>query len=428
MMRGRLILEQLFPGLQDQLIAAGAHVVDMAGEVAWLTPAGWGVNFASDLKMLTFTRGFLDWHVRSRLLKACAGVRVLENWEVTRLLCSDTSAVAGAVVRRRGTSGADRASEQMLFGDLVVDASGRASHAPQWMQMLGYEPPQETFVSAFLGYASRLYQMPAGFKSDWKGAYIQAAPPERTRGAVMFPVEGDRWLLTLCGGGRDYPPTDEAGFLDFARSLPSPLVYEAIKDAVPLSPVHSFRATENRLRHYERLTRRPENFLVMGDAACAFNPVYGQGMTVAAIGALTLDEALREHKEHHSPDNSFKELASLFQKKLAEANTVPWMMATGEDYRYRETVGGPPTLMTRLTHRYMDGVVRLSTKDTGVRRVLLEAFHLMRPPTALFHPAIICKVGGQAISGALARVTRSSSSTRALSNAPLRQILSGDTR
>ncbi|MDQ3753761.1 MAG: 2-polyprenyl-6-methoxyphenol hydroxylase-like oxidoreductase, partial [Acidobacteriota bacterium] len=352
MLRGRRILEKLFPGLAAELIAAGALEIDMAGETAWLTPAGWGARYNSGLKMLTFTRELLDWHVRHRLT-AHERVRLLVGCEVSRLLPATCGrAVAGVAIRSRRLAESAGVDERVLPAELVIDASGRGSRAERWLQELGSMPPAETVVSAFLGYASRLYRRPPEFRDDgqmlgqgdvdnlnyyrppkfrgdWKSVYLQAAPPERTRAAVLFPVEGDRWLLTLCGGGKDYPPTDEAGFLEFARSLPSPLVYDTIKDAEPLSPIYGFRATENRWRHYEELRCLPENFLTIGDAACAFNPVYGQGMSIAALGALALDETLRKHRRR--PDGSFNGLARSFQKRLAKVNSAPWLLATGED-------------------------------------------------------------------------------------------------
>lgn len=403
MMRGRMILEDFFPGLQDELIRAGAPLMDSTADLAMLTPAGWATRFASNLSLLTFTRDLLDYHVRRRLA-GLPQVRFIEEVEVTGLLPADKAGgVAGAAVRLRSQAGEGSDGAQMLLpADLVIDASGRGSQAPQWLAALGYAPPPETMVNGFLGYASRLYRRPASFSGNWKALFIQAAPPERTRAGLIFPVEGDRWLVSLTGGGRDYPPIDEAGFADFARHLASLEFYNAIKDTEPLSPISSFRATENRLRHYERMPRLPQNFIVLGDAACAFNPVYGQGMSAAALGALALAQNLREQASGHAD----RRLASSFQKKLAKVNAAPWMLATSEDYRYRETVGGPASLTTRLMHRYMDQVIRLSTKSSIVRRRLMEVFHMLRTPDTLFHPGIILRVLKQAIKQTLAPAAR----------------------
>ncbi len=222
-------------------------------------------------------------------------------------------------------------------------------------------------------------------------------PPDNGRGGVLYPVEGNRWVVTLGGVGRDYPPTDEAGFLDFARSLRSPILYEAIEDAQPLSPIYSYRRTENRLLHYENLSRLPEGFVAVGDAVCAFNPVYGQGMTIAAKGALTLDECLRQ--QLGGSKSSLTGLTQRFQKRLAQLNATPWLMATGEDFRFATTEGGQRDWMSRLMQRYMDMVILVSLDHPQVYRTFAEVVHMVKPPTTLFGPGILAQVLGQAING-----------------------------
>jgi 2-polyprenyl-6-methoxyphenol hydroxylase-like FAD-dependent oxidoreductase len=278
-----------------------------------------------------------------------------------------------------------------ITADLVIDATGRASRAPRWLKELGYQAPKETVVNAHLGYASRLYRVPEDFNGDWTCAYVQSAPPKRTRGAILFRVEGNRWLLTLVGGGRDYPPSDEAGFLEFARSLPDPIIYDAVRTAEPLTPIKTHRGTENRMRRFESAKQLPENFLLLGDAVCAFNPVYGQGMTIASLGALTLRKSLREQERLH-PDGSLKGLSRRFQKQLAKVNQAPWLMATGEDYRYGETDGAGPGVMTKFMHRYMEHVLELSTRSVAVRSVLMREFNILAPPTTLFQPRVLFRV------------------------------------
>ena len=307
--------------------------------------------------------------------------------------------VAGVRIRYRNRAGGEDSVETPIEADLVVDATGRGSHAPQWLEALGYPRPQETVINSFLGYASRIYERPTGHLGDWVGMFVQAAPPDVLRGGLLFPIEGDRWQLTLIGLGRDYPPGDEAGFLDFARSLASPALYEAFKDATPLSPIRVFRATENRLRHYERLERMPEGFVVLGDAACAFNPVYGQGMSVAAVGALTLARCVREQRKRR-PGGDLRGLTRRFQRELSKANAAPWMLSTGEDFRVRETVGPPQPRITRLIQRYMDRVVSLSTREPDIRLALLEVFGLLKPPATLFRPWVVLRVLKEAFSRA----------------------------
>ena len=383
--RGCQILEQLFPGLQDEMVAAGAPRFDMANEIAWFTPAGWGVRFSSDLMVLSFTRPLLDLHVRRRVV-ANPKIELIDNTDVVRLLPgSKPNQLAGVLVCPRASE-SDRRVAKELRADLVVDATGRASRTPRWLQDLGCEPPEEIVIDAHLAYASRLYHIPENFDHGWQCAYVQPAPPEQKRGGILFKVEDNRWLLTLIGRSADQPPSDEPGFLEFARSLRVQTIYDAISNAEPASPIKTHRATQNRLRRYERAKAMPENFLVLGDAACAFNPVYGQGMTTAALGVMMLDKCLRERH------GKLLGLSRRFQRRLAKINEAPWLLATGEDYRYPETVGGSPSLMTKFMHRYMDRVVRLATRSVEVRRILLQAFNMLIPPTALFQPRVLFRV------------------------------------
>jgi len=387
MLRGANILEELFSGIRASLVGSDAQLVDMAGDVDWLTPAGWGLRFPSPLVMIACTRDLLDWHVRLRLA-ANPRVKFLESTEVTGLL-RDLSGTQVTGVHIRSRSQEAPQPERELRGDLVVDASGRRSKLPQWLVDIGYEPPPEEMVNGFLGYASRIYEAPLRDERTRKIVYIQAAPPNITRGGLVQPIERNRCLVTVLGLGRDYPPVDEDGFLEFARSLRSPHVYDFIRDARPLSSIAGARNTENRWRHFEKLKRWPEALVALGDSACAFNPVYGQGMTTAALGAATLRRLL-EHKRQN--------FERKFQRELAGVIEAPWMLATSEDFRVRGTEGGSPGLKTCLMHRYVDHVIRLTTVDRDVRLAFLKVMHMLESPATLFRPSVAMRVIRQAAS------------------------------
>jgi len=385
--KGQQILEQLFPGLQAELAAAGAPRVDWTADCPLLGLFGWAPRFSSELKTHVTTRNLLEWSIRQRLL-GCSNIRFLPSTQVIGLLSdADKTCVTGVKVRSRHSS-----ESAELPANLVVDASGRQSHAPQWLTALGYAPPEETVINSFLGYASRWYQRPAHLQLDWQVLYLLPKAPHLKRGALVCPVEGDRWIVSLTGVAQDYPPTDEPGFLDFARSLRSSVVYDAIKDAQPLSPIYGYRNTENRLRHYEKLSRFPESFIVLGDAVCAFNPVYGQGMTVAALGALTLNQCLKQQQREHLVG-----LAVRFQRQLAKVNNTPWLMATAEDFRWPTTQGGYPTLGTRLMHQYLDKVMLLAVESPDTYKVWAEVIHMKTPPAALFQPSILIRSLAKAV-------------------------------
>jgi 2-polyprenyl-6-methoxyphenol hydroxylase-like FAD-dependent oxidoreductase len=385
--RGRLVLEELFPGLIAELRAAGAQDLDWPGDFLWLSPGGWGQRFRPGLQMLSLSRELLEWGVRRRL-EAAGRVQFLQQCEVVALLADHGgSSVTGVRLRHRQAEEAAGGAGGVLPADLVVDASGRNSRAPRWLEELGYAPPPEVVVNSFLGYASRTYARPRDLPLDWKALFFQARPPQIARAGAIFPIEGDRWIVTLAGAGRDYPPTDDDGFLAFARSLRSPILASALEHAEPLSSIAGYQRTENQRRRYERMARRPERFLVLGDAVCAFNPIYGQGITVAALDALLLADCLR--RQRRRPGGEWTGLAEQFQRRLARSNATPWLMATGEDLRYPTTEGARPGPPTRLFHRYLDRLVAASTDNRWVSRVFLRVLHLLAPPTALFRPSVL---------------------------------------
>jgi flavin-dependent dehydrogenase len=209
---------------------------------------------------------------------------------------------------------------------------------------------------------------------------VSGMPPAEPRGAVIFPLEGGQWLVSLVGSAGQYPPVDEVGFLRFARSLPVPAIAETIEGGTPLGRITGFRPPASRWRHYERLRRWPAGLVVLGDAACAFNPVYGQGMTVAAQGATLLGRWLRR---------SGAGGAAGFQRQLARRIALPWLMATGEDFRYPTTQGRRPGRMAWLVQRYMDGVLRLANRDPRAAIAFLEVTHFQKGPLALCHPQLV---------------------------------------
>jgi 2-polyprenyl-6-methoxyphenol hydroxylase-like FAD-dependent oxidoreductase len=392
---GRRAIERFLPGLTGELVRAGAELLNATRDVAKMNPHGWDVRFPGDLLTLASTRDLIDWGVRRRVA-ALPNVRIRQEADVAGLIPGpgDGARVAGVRLRSRAADAELGRSWEELDADLVVVADGRNSRLPEWLTELGYEPPEETVVNSFQGYASRFYRPPAGFEADWKGLYIQQAPPGDPRGGLIVPVEGGRWLVSLVGGDGHHPPTDEAGFLDFARSLRSPALSEAIAGAEPLTPIAGQRATENRLRHYDRLGRFPDGVVAVGDAVCAFNPVYGQGMTAAALGAEVLGRWLREGSSHRGPGRG-----RAFQRRLARATAAAWQLSSGADYRYRTTEGPPRGRAAQLAGCYLAGVMRAATRRPWVRRRLEEVLHLLRPPSTLFGPGVLARLAWDRLAG-----------------------------
>jgi flavin-dependent dehydrogenase len=386
--RGLDLYEQLFPGFEAGILEAGAVVVFWA-DALWLNAAGWSRRYRSPIRLLGVSRELLEWQVRTRV--SSAGVAFRPGLEVVGLAASsDSSTVTGVRVRPRTSSSLPRPNPpREIAADLVVDASGRSSRASRWLVELGYPLVDETKIDAFLGYATRRYRIPASLQADWRMLVLPPAPPS-TRGGVVFPVEGGQWLVTLGGYAGDHPPTDEAGFLEFARSLRDPLLYETIRDAEPVSPIHGFAQTANQWRHFERLAGWPERLVVVGDAACAFNPVYGQGMTVAGITAEALGRRLAEHRARSGGD--LTGLARSFQQQVARHGADAWQLSTGEDLRYATTEGPRPGRLGRLLYRYADRVLTVANGNAQVQAAFLRVLHLQDRPTMLFHPRVLLPV------------------------------------
>ncbi|MGH2583567.1 MAG: NAD(P)/FAD-dependent oxidoreductase [Dehalococcoidia bacterium] len=385
--KGRMLLDRFFPGLTEEMVAAGAVLLRFQRDALWLTTAGWCERFdTGEAPLLSSSRELLEFTVRKRIANS-GRVRFIEETDVTDLTATaNRSTVTGVTVQSRVQENGSRAAAEEIAADLVVDASGRTSHAPRWLEALGYEAPAETTINSFLGYASRVYRIPEGWNADWRVLFLQPDALTIARGGGLFPIEGGRWIVTVAGAGRDYPPTDEAAFLDFARSLRTPLLYEAIKDAEPLTGISGYQRTENQRRHYERLVRRPERFLITGDAVCAFNPIYGQGMTVAADDAMTLHRCLSR------AGADLVGLGERFQKAIAKGNNDVWLIAIGEDLRYPTTEGATPDRRTRLTNRYMDRVMSVAIRNLGVNRALSEVMNLRASPLSLFKPNVLVPV------------------------------------
>jgi 2-polyprenyl-6-methoxyphenol hydroxylase-like FAD-dependent oxidoreductase len=325
---GQMILERLFPGLVDELQAHGAVVVDERKQITFdYEGNSYTPRPRPNLTSLSCSRMLLDSTIYERVV-ALPNIQVIQSHEVTGLLVDDMNErVIGIRLQCRRC----HADETELRADLVVDTSGRNSKAPQWLESLGYTPPEEWSIDSFVGYATRIYERPADFDDSWKTLYVQPTPPDGTRGGIIVPIEGDRWHVTLVGVAEDYPPLEEDAFLEFARSLPTPQLYEAIKDAKPLTRPVGFQRTASRVRRYDKLPRYLEGLLVCGDAAYILNPIYAQGMTAAAIGSQALDKCLTQYQ------GDLMGLSHAFQMQLSHSLGRLWHMVTSEAWHWPAT-------------------------------------------------------------------------------------------
>lgn len=370
---GHQALEDLFPGLTQALLDRGA----VQGSSRYFFGGGYFCRVRSDSKGLFVSRPLLETEVRSRLL-ALPNVRIAEGYDAQALLASDDGArVTGVRLTRRE----DPSAEELVAADLVVDASGRGSRAPAWLEALGFARPETELVEVKMGYSSRLYRRdPDHLDGD---LMINVAPTLANRRACgLMAQEDDRWIVTLAGYFGDFPPTDEAGYLEYARSLPVPEVYELIRSATPLTDPVPFRFPANQWRHYERLPRFPEGFLVFGDAIASFTPIYGQGMSVAALEALALRACLAQGTAG---------LARRFFAGASKVVGVAWSITVGGDLGLTGAGARQPHAK-RLIAWYLGKLQFAARRDAALALAFLKVGGFLAAPPSLLRPDRVLRV------------------------------------
>ncbi|MEV6647303.1 FAD-dependent oxidoreductase [Amycolatopsis sp. NPDC051371] len=373
--RGQLILEELFPGFTENMRQQGYPVGDL-GEMRWYFSGRRLPYTKTGLISVTPTRPILEHEIRSRVA-ALPNVTYLERHDILGVVSTpDHSRVTG--VRVLPKENAD--GEVVLDADLVVDATGRGSRTPAWLDELGYERPAEDRVKIGLAYTTRFYhRVPGSFEDTW--SINPVASPAHPRGAFFGLSNEDMCIVSLTGILGDHPPTDPEGFLEFARSLPVPDVYEGIKDAEPIDAPSSFGFPASVRRRYERLRRFPAGLAVIGDAVCSFNPVYGQGMSVAAWEAMTLREHLRAGQ--YDPRGYLKALGKVVDN--------PWEVSAGGDLAF-PGVEGKRTAKVNMGNAYVGRVQYAASKDPEVAKGFMRVAGLIDPPAALMKPRMMARV------------------------------------
>jgi 2-polyprenyl-6-methoxyphenol hydroxylase-like FAD-dependent oxidoreductase len=383
--QGLQVMTHYFPDLVEGLRQEGAMIGDMSEHLRWFTYGGYRLQTKLGLQGAMMSRPLLEWQVRRRVL-ALPNVRLIDQCDVENLLfTADKRRVTGVRVTLRGAGSA----QSDYAADLVIDAAGRGTAGARWLAGAGYAPPAESAIKVNIGYATRLYRRRPG---DLEGAAMLIVSPEGPddkRSGIAFPIEGDRWIVSLGGYNGDHPPLDEAGYLAFARTLPAPDIYNLLLKLEPISPIMPYKFGASLRRHYEKLQHFPEGYLVLGDAICSFNPVYGQGMTCAAMQAQLLDELLA-HRSDNRGDN-LHGLARDFFRRAAKIVDIPWKMAAGSDFRFRGTVGDKGASVNFI-NAYLARVHRATHHDPVVLEAFYRVMNLMQPPTALFHPKVLLRV------------------------------------
>lgn len=368
---GAQVLEHHFPGILRELCDAGAVAGDIAGKARWFNEGHCLARFKSGLTGMVMSRPFLETRVRARTL-ALGNVNVQQDCTIEGLMTApDNSRVTGVRCAAGST----------MEADLVVDTTGRGSKAPQWLESMGYAKAPEEHVQVGVSYTTRLFRRRP---SDLGGDIVVVIPPTPSGkcGGVMLAQENDRWTVTLIRHFGPAAPCELEGFIEFARNLPAPFIHEVVKDAEPLGDAITAKFPASQRRRYERSTRFPEGFLVFGDAISSFNPIYGQGMTAAALESLELDKALREGDSM---------LAKRFFASASKVVDIPWSIAVGNDLRMPETVG-PRNAGVKVINWYMSKLHKAAHTDTEAALAFHRVANLLAPPPSVMHPRIAARV------------------------------------
>lgn len=370
--RGQDVIESYFPGWTSEVVAAGGLSGDIANDVHWV---GHGVRLKagpSDLSGLLASRAVLEGHVRRRL-EALDGVELMERRNVVDLLVANET-VCGVRVQIDG-----RVEE--IAADLVVDAGGRGSSSPAWLPRLGFEAPPEEAIEIGAGYTTRLYRRRPSDIGGKLAVVVAGSAPNWRNGVVLAQSE-DRWIVSIGGYLGDHAPTDDRMFAAYAASMTAPEIHQVVTSAEPLSDFVSYRFPASRRCRYERLARFPQGYLVFGDAICSFNPVYGQGMTVAAQEAAALDGCLRKGGDR---------LAQRFFKAAAGVVDVPWDIAVGNDLRHPAVKGARPAFV-RFINWYIGKLHLAAQHDARLSNAFLSVANLVASPATLLSPAVALRV------------------------------------
>lgn len=371
---GRATLEDLLPGFGEALLSAGGLMIDGATDITYYEEGGVLADGTRRFPAYSASRPLFE-HVIRQLVTDRADVRLRSGCQVIGYLeADDGDGVTGVELRGR------TADLEELPAELVVDATGRTSRTPAWLADHGYPSPPVDEVAVDIGYSTVAIERPPADRR----AILGIASHPNTRGGAAFPVEDGRWLVNVHGVHGDHPPTDVAGLREFAESLHVPEIHRLL-DAYPIvsGEADFYPFPSNRRRRYEALETFPEGLVVVGDALASFNPIYGQGMSVAALEALGLHHCLG--------DGGLDDLPLRFFERAEPLVDVPWMMAVGADFQFPETTGPKPR-GTDLFGRYLSRLMRRAHDDGRLRDALFGVINMERPPTALLRPGIAWSV------------------------------------
>jgi 2-polyprenyl-6-methoxyphenol hydroxylase-like FAD-dependent oxidoreductase len=371
---GHAALSDLFPNFAQDLIAAGAVPIgvnrDFRMEIPGLGPLpqrdfGWFFYSA--------TRPLIEMVTR-RQVERLQNVAFREECAVSRIIVDPNNGAMTATL--------ERADE--VRADLIVDASGRAAPTLGLLRSTGYSPPEETSIGVDLRYTTTTFAIPGDANHDWVGVGTWPNAPDSSHSGFIMPIEGNRWIVTFSGQLGLRPPDYYDGFMEYAQQLNTRTIYNAIKDAERISGFESYGFAASTWRRFERMEAFPRGLLPIGDSICRFNPVYGQGMSVAAQEARLLKQILKNRTTMSDPLDG---LATTFFSESLPLIEGPWNMSAVPDMVYPETRGErPPDFEGRI--QYSRALLQAAVRHSSVQRAFTEVQQLLKPPSILQEPDI----------------------------------------
>ena len=371
---GRVTLEDLFPGFSDEVQASGGLELNMTRDIAWYDHGGVVAEAATPLSALYASRPLFEHVIRERI-RETPGIRFRDG---CHFVDYQHEPAANRVTGVRFRNGDGDGTVETLDATLTVDATGRTSRTPKWLEQHGYPAPAVDRVTVDVTYSTVRITRPP----DTHRGVLIAPEPHRPRGAAMLPIEGDRWEVLLQGLHGERTPTDRQGLLEWADALPLTDIATQLRTREWISAVHRYPFPASVRRQYNDLTRFPDGLVVTGDAVASFNPVYGQGMSVAALDALAL---------HHELPNGIDGLGPRVFDRIDQIVHEAWRTAVGNDFLFEQTTG-PKPFATDLLNRYAARLVARAHDDGVLTEALLRVFRLERSATSLLQPRILWRV------------------------------------
>ncbi|WP_254922819.1 FAD-dependent oxidoreductase [Rhodococcus sp. OK302] len=380
--RGRNAMEELFPGLTEDLLGCGAPNGDIQADFRWVADGHRLAKGVSGIPVLMVSRPLVEWYLRN-LVQALPNVEIIDRCTARRITTDPQHRrVTGLAVSVPSKNIADT----VIACDLVIDASGRSSESQGWLESLGFNRPREEKLPIHLAYGTRRYRREASHLDGDLGVGVMGTP-ELPRGGLVVAQENDDWVVTLAGYADDEPPLDAEGFVDYARSLPAPEFGELLSHAHPLDEGVRYRVPSTVRRHFESAPL-PDGYIPFGDTMCCFNPVYGQGMTVAALEALILRRCL-QRESHHVRDNH--RVTARFLRNSRPLLDEAWEMACNTDLRM-PFIEGKRTAKIRMTNAYVARVHRAAATDPRVGTAFWRVTNLLAHPNSLMSPPTLARV------------------------------------